>query len=356
MGGEKSPLLRFVVFTVVCAVFAYWLAATLGNWAPFADRTTYTARFADDVTGLLVNDNVKISGVTVGKVTGLDIADGGAAEVSFVVDDSVDIPTDSTVVVRWRDTFGLRFLYVEPGESSDMIVAGENDVDFPDDQTAAPTSIGAFLSRATPFIDALDPELQNQVLQALEESIVGREEQLREIVRDGGNLTQAVASRDEELGRLLDNSSIILDEYAQRDEDIRALVDSLVDITDTLARRNDTLDNAVTGLADLQEEFGTLVEANEDDLRAALAALETTAETLAVNSDQLDTVLTRSPSLIGYHRVSRIGQWFNVRAVGVATDYQPVTEEKGATLPPRDGSSSNAASMFRAPLGFGEGR
>lgn len=356
MGGEKSPLLRFIVFTLVCAVFAYWLAATLGNWALFADRATYTARFSDDVTGLLVNDNVKISGVTVGKVTGLRVGDGGAAEVTFEVDESVDIPVDSTVRVRWRDAFGLRFLYVEPGESSEVIAAGQDDVDFTDDQTVAPTSIGTFLTRATPFIDALEPSLQNQVLQALEEAIVGREQQLREIVGDGADLTEAIASRDQEIGRLLDNSTIILDEYSQRDEDIRALVDSLVDITDTLARRNDTLDTAVTALADLQEQFGTLVEANEDDLRKALDAVETTARTLAVNSDQLDTVLTRAPSVIAYHRVSRIGQWFNVRAVGISADYLPATTERGAHLPPRNGSGSNAASMFRAPLQAGGGR
>ena len=356
MGGESSPLLRFVVFSVICAVFAYWLASTLGNWALFSDRTTYTARFGDDITGLLVNDDVKISGVTVGKVTGLRVADGGAAEVTFEVADSVDIPVDSTVRVRWRDTFGLRFLYVEPGESSDMLAAGQDGVDFSDDQTAAPTSIGTFLSQATPFIESLDPSLQNQVLRALEEAIVGREQQLREIVGDGADLTEAVASRDQEIGRLLDNSAIILDEYAQRDEDIRALVDSLVDITDTLARRNDTLDTAVGALADLQEQFGTLVRANEEDLRKALDALETTAQTLAVNSEQLDTVLTRAPSLIAYHRVSRIGQWFNVRAVGVASDYHTITTERGAHLPERNGSGSNASSLFRAPTRLGGGR
>ena len=357
MIGEKGSLLRFVVFTLVCAAFAYWLAGTLGNWALFADRTTYTARFGDDVTGLLVNDDVKISGVTVGKVTGLQVADGGAAEVTFEVNEAVDIPVDSTVRVRWRDTFGLRFLYIQPGESDQLVASGQEGVDFPDDQTAAPTSIGTFLSRATPFVEALDPSLQNQVLRGLEEAIVGREQQLREIVGDGADLTAAIASRDQEIGRLLDNSATILDEYAQRDEDIRALVDSLVDITDTLARRNETLDTAVTALADLQAEFGTLVEANEGDLRKALDALETTAQTLAVNSDQLDTVLARAPNLIAYHRVSRVGQWFNVRAVGVSLDYNTLTTERGAHLPERDGDdSSNGVATFRAPLQLGGGR
>lgn len=366
MGREGAPLKRFSVFALFCLLFAGWLTVTLGNITLGADRASYTARF-DDVTGLLVNDNVKVSGVTVGKVTSISVDDGGAALVTFTVDDSVEVPEDSTITVRWRDAFGLRFLYVDPGESDVLAAGDEEGVDFGNDQTNAPTSIGTFLHRITPFVEALDPSLQNEVLQAFQGSIVGRENEIRELVADGADLTQALASRDEEIGRTLDNASIILDEYAQRDEDIRALVDSLVDITETLARRNDTLDTAVTSLADLQAEFGTLVEANEDELRLALDALETTATTLSTNSDELNTILEMSPALIAYHRVSRIGQWFNVRGVGVSADYEPLLTERGAELPPKihpprrfeDGETSdgsNAASMFRAPLQAGGGR
>lgn len=353
MGREGAPIIRFAVFALFCLLFAGWLTVTLGNITLGAERVAYTARF-DDVTGLLVNDNVKISGVTVGKVTGIRVDDGGAALVTFTVDETVDVPEDSTVEIRWRDTFGLRLLYVSPGDSEVLASGGGDQVDFSNDQTRAPTSIGIFLQRITPFVEALDPSLQNQVLQALEASIVGREQEIREIVADGADLTTALASRDEQIGRTLDNASTILGEYAQRDEDIRALVDSLVSITDTLARRNDTLDTAVTALADLQAEFGTLVEANEDELRAALDALETTAATLQTNSGQLDEILAQAPSLIAYHRVSRLGQWFNVRAVGTSADYQELDSERGARLPERRGDgSSNAASMFQAPLGMG---
>lgn len=353
MGRESAPIIRFLVFAVFCAVFAGWLTVTLGNITLGADRVAYTARF-EDVSGLLVNDNVKISGVTVGKVTGIRVDDGGAALVTFEVDRAAEVPEDSTVEIRWRDTFGLRFLYVNPGESDVLAAGGGDDVDFPIGQTRAPTSIGTFLQRITPFVDALDPSLQNEVIRALESSIVGREDQIREIVADGADLTEALASRDEEIGRTLDNASTILGEYSQRDEDIRALVDSLVSITETLARRNQTLDVAVTSLADLQAEFGTLVEANDDELRAALDALETTATTLATNSDELDQVLAQAPSLVTYHRVSRLGQWFNVRAVGTSADYEPLITERGAELPERRGDgSSNAASTFQAPLGTG---
>jgi phospholipid/cholesterol/gamma-HCH transport system substrate-binding protein len=358
MGREKAPVLQFVLFAIFCMVFAGWLLVTLGNITLFADRATYTARF-DDVTGLLPNDDVKISGVKVGKVTGLRVDDGGAALVDFTVDNSVALPDDSLVQVRWRDAFGLRFLYVIPGESSTLVQpSGDGTPDFQLGQTRSPTSIGVFLSRATPFVDALDPSMQNEVLRALRDAIVGREGDIQELVTDAALLLETLASRDEELGRTLTNTAILFDEYAQRDDDIRAVIDSLVDITDTLARRNATLESAVTALADLQGEFGTLIEASEDDLRLALDSLETITATLEENSDQLDLALSRSVGIIGYHRVSRLGQWFDVRAVGVSSNYQPLDSERGAELPDRDGgqssdTSSNASSLFLAPLGLG---
>ena len=64
--------LKFGAFVLVCLFFTLYLAFTIGNLDardPLG-RNTYkvTASF-DDVTGLLPNDNVKVAGVVVGKVT-----------------------------------------------------------------------------------------------------------------------------------------------------------------------------------------------------------------------------------------------------------------------------------------------
>src|SRR3546814_12597500 len=90
--------LKFGAFVALCLVFTGYLAFTIGNLDvrdPFA-RNTYdvTARF-DDVTGLLVNDNVKIAGVVVGKVTSVSTDDGQAVVSMQIDDDNADLPKDS---------------------------------------------------------------------------------------------------------------------------------------------------------------------------------------------------------------------------------------------------------------------
>lgn len=348
---DRHPLLKFGIFGLVCLAFTAWLIATIGNIS-FADRTGYQAEFAD-VSGLLVNDAVKISGVTVGKVTGLDVVPGGTARVSFAVDDDVTLTEDTLVSVRWRDVLGLRFLYLQPGDGAE--VAGGHD--FPLAQTDSPADLGLLLNRLVPVMSALRPELQNQVLEALSEGIVGREAEIRELISDGAELTRTIASRDEEIRRLLDNSVTLLRAYNQREEDLQGFIDSFAEVAETLEARNDTLERTLTQLTGAQAELGDLVDRNDEQLRGALDAAEELAGVLSANRDNLEEVLETGGDLAAYHYISRLGQWFNINAVGVSVDEQTVSTTKGARLPgPQgDAGTSGSTSGLRGFLGPASG-
>lgn len=353
---DRFALLKFVVFGLVCLGFAAWIVSVIGNIS-FEDRTGYQAEFAD-VQGLLVNDAVKVSGVTVGKVTGVEVVPGGTALVSFEVKDDVPIAEDAQVTVRWRDVFGLRFLYVAPG-SGERVEAGHR---FPAAQTSAPVDLNNLLQRLVPVMGALAPEQQNEVLEALSEALVGREQEVQSLIREGASLTNAVASRDTELRNLIDNAATIMDAYAAREQQLRGLLDSFVEVSETVADRNDELESAIVLIADAQQELRRLLAENDVELRGALDEADLVTSILSVNHDNLNDILRTLPSgLVSYHLISRLGQWFNIRAVGVSLDYEPVSTERGATLPEQrydhhQGESDGAAlrSFFQtAPGGVG---
>jgi phospholipid/cholesterol/gamma-HCH transport system substrate-binding protein len=347
--SSRLPLLQFGLFAAACLGFTGWLVIVMGNIS-FEARETYTAEFAD-VQGLLVNDDVKISGVTLGKVTDIDHLPGGIAEVTFTVREDIEIPTDSEIVVRWRDVFGLRFLYVEPGASEAVASPGDT---FPLEQTRAPADLGSMLQRLTPFIRALEPDLQNQVLEALAEGLVGREEEVRSLIARGGELTQSLATREQEIESLLTNSATVLEAYAQREEQLRGLLDSFAEVSATLSARNDEIEDAIVGLADGQEELRRFVEANEDEVRATLDALEDVTDVTSQQRADLARTLETAPhGFVAYHLISRTGQWFNIRAVGVSVADDVITSERGAEYPRPDGSSDGGADLGEF---FGQGR
>lgn len=326
--NDRYPLLKFLLFAGVCLAFAGWLIAVMGNLS-FEGRTGYSAVFSD-AQGLLVNDAVKVSGVTVGKVTGIQVVDGRKARVDFEVRDDVALGDQTEVAIRWRDVIGLRFLYVLPAGDGRL----EPGTTIPDERTVEPADIGLLLERLTPVMRALDPERGNQVIEALAEALVGREHEIQQLIAEGASLTSALADREDTIASLLRNAGTVLEAYNAREDQLRGLLDSFAGVADTVADRNDTLVSAVVALADSQEELARLVDANDEEIADALDALDVITGVLAVNHDNLERALTHTGrGLISYHRISSLGQWFNIRAVGFGSEEETFNSERSGSPP-----------------------
>jgi len=326
--NDRHPLLKFMVFAAVCLGFAVWLVITIGNIKPFEDRTSYQAEF-EDVLGLLPNDSVKVAGVAVGKVTSVSV-DRGKALVTFTVRDDIELGADTQVAVRWRSVLGQRYLYVYPGPG--MTVA--SGYRFPMDQTTNPADFGLLLERLTPVMRALEPDISNIFVRSLSEALVGREEDVQDLVADAASLASTLASRDDQIGRVLDSALVVVDAYADREQELGGLLDSFADVSSTLAARNDELLDAIVRITGAQAELRSLVERNDSELRGSLAALDQVAAVLSVAHDDLEDLVTSLGSgIVFYHRISRWGQWFNVRAVGGSNNGETFTSERGAEYP-----------------------
>ena len=66
MRGLLAPLLKLVAFIVITVVATGVLAATIANTGASGGKSV-TARFSD-VTGLNIGDDVRISGVRIGRI------------------------------------------------------------------------------------------------------------------------------------------------------------------------------------------------------------------------------------------------------------------------------------------------
>lgn len=352
---ERFTGTKFLIFLLVCVGVSFLIATVIGNWR-FTDSHDYTAEFAS-AQGLIVNDAVKISGVTVGKVKGIEVTEQGTALVTFEVDEQYEVTEDSTISIRWRDVFGLRFLYVDPGDGAEV----EPGHDFPRDQTLAAPDLTVLLDRIVPVLNALNPELQNIVLEALAEGLVGRDDEVAEIIADGAELTEAIASRDAEIEALINDSTTIVEAYSNRRDDLQSLVRSFADVSESIAQRNDLLVSSVVQVADAQEDLDRLLEANDENLRAALDDAEVIVAEIAGRTGELEDILeTGGEGLVAYHRISRKGQWFDINVAGSSLDEEPLATRDGAELPDEQGDGGDTASSSTSPdvasfFGTGDG-
>jgi phospholipid/cholesterol/gamma-HCH transport system substrate-binding protein len=360
----ERPLLKFSIFAAICVMFGLWLTSMIGNITWFEGQTEYQAVF-DDVTGLVVNDEVRIAGVPVGRVVDAELHRGQAL-VTFKIRDDIVLPEATTVGVRWRGIVGLRFLYLYP-QGEGELEAGHR---FDSGSTFSPASIGVALERIVPIMRSLEPEVQNEFLHAMQEALVGQEEDIRRLVDEAAELTQTLAGREHEIARLLQNAGIVTQGLADRDDEIRAWLGNFVEAAEGIADRNDMLEQFISEVDDQQSEMRQFLETNSEGISLAIEALDEITFIIEQNIDDFEDVLKYSGhGIIPYHQMSRWGNYFLVRFLSTTSGEQAEQSDgRGQYLPPRenysdtttfrnngDTEASNGSSMARFFLPAADG-
>jgi phospholipid/cholesterol/gamma-HCH transport system substrate-binding protein len=309
MNINKAMLLKVIAFATLCLILTVALGVKLANSRLFSHTYSLAAEF-DDATGVLKGDAVKLAGVDVGRVESTEIADGKAL-VKFNLDESVKLPKDSEVAIRWRNVLGQRYLYVYPGTDSS---AFEPDDKIPGDQTRDVNDIGDFLNRVGPILKAIDPEQANAFLDAVNTALSGNEAQVRRLLDDGAKLATTLGNEDDEIKGLVTSADKVTAAYASQHESLGNIFEHLDDLGGVLRQRTGDINTLLTQFADVQQELESLLVENRGNIDASLSGLESTLGTLARNRKNLGKTLHSLPlGIISYHQTSSWGEYFNVR-------------------------------------------
>jgi phospholipid/cholesterol/gamma-HCH transport system substrate-binding protein len=300
-----KTVLKLVAFFGVCLLFTGWLAFTIGNIKLFQDNYQLTATF-DDVTGLLRNDNVKVAGVPVGKVTGIKI-EKGRAKVTFTVKDGVKVPSDSKAAVRWRNLLGQRYVYLYPGSASTVLRDGQA---VPETQSVV--DLGELFNRLGPIVKAMEPEKVNQFLDTITAALDGNEVKLQQAIHDLATLTEGLASRDAAIGRLIENSNVVAGAIDARDAQIRTVLDNLLAITTTFSEHADVLDRASVELASFSRDFGALLDNNTGQIDNTINNLRKIVDVVRDKLPAVDRALGNlDDGTQAIFRSAMYGEWLN---------------------------------------------
>jgi phospholipid/cholesterol/gamma-HCH transport system substrate-binding protein len=302
---------KFGIFVLVCLSFTVYLAFTIGNISirdPFArDYYTLHADF-DDVTGLLVNDNVKIAGVVVGKVTAIKVVDGRAS-VSFTVKNDVNLGHDTSAAIRWRNLIGQRYVYLYPG--NDTVTKLQNGDRI--DSTESVVDLGELFNRLGPIVGAIDEKQVNDFLDTITQALDGNQDKLGKAIDDLGVLMKGLGSRDQAIGRLVDNLNTVTGVIANRDQQIRVMLDNLVLISSTFSANTDTLDTALREFGDFSANLHDVLANNRDEIDRIISNLAVlSTDTISPKLGELDSALKGidQASRVIFDS-SRLGQWLN---------------------------------------------
>lgn len=303
--------IKFGMFVALCMGFTVYLASTIGNTSVGGlvgrGPSTYTVKAAfNDVTGLLIDDNVKVSGVPVGKVTGIDV-NNGKATVTMSIRSEHKIPDDATASIRWRNLIGQRYVYLNPGASTVSLdkgafIASTTDV----------VDLGELFNRLGPIVATIDESKVNDFLDTVTTALEGNEQSISDALDDLAFLVQGLKDRDEAIGRLFTNLEVVSRTIADRDDQLETLLDNLVLLSQTFGDNTALLNTAITEIGAFNRDLSSVLVANRTEIDGLLGSLDNTLNTVEDQLDPLETVLDRVDEFAGAtFRSSSYGTWLN---------------------------------------------
>ena len=90
------------------------------------EKTTLYADFLH-VQGLRAGDDVTLSGILIGRVTRVSLHQPSLnARVRLAIETDIDIPADSSAVIRSPDLSGTKVLVIEPGGDEEALREGDS--------------------------------------------------------------------------------------------------------------------------------------------------------------------------------------------------------------------------------------
>lgn len=247
-----------------------------------ADGYELTARF-ETVDNLVVGHDVRLSDVEVGTVVGVEL-DGYQALVTMVVDRAVDLPRDTVATIRRTSLMGEDYVALErPGEPGAGTLADG------DELATGPGQAGLeeVALQGLRLVEAVSAEDAVALVEALQEMVGGREEQLATLIEDAGAVTGEYADHRGELEDALDGMASLGRELDEASPDVEALVDDLDGAVEVLSRQRERMLASLEALPRLQEAAqGSVLGETRAELEQALDELGPVIDDLAGDEER----------------------------------------------------------------------
>ncbi|HEV2889633.1 MAG TPA: MCE family protein [Frankiaceae bacterium] len=303
-----SSLVKLTVFAVITSFATMLLYYTIGNIRPGTDYTTYKAAFSD-VTGLLPGDDIRVSGVQVGRITSAKVEQGHAL-VSFQLESDVRLTTAATARIRYKNLLGQRYVALELSNDGNRLGDGDT---IPLGQTQPALDLTTLFNGFKPLFKALSPEDVNKLAAEVVATLQGEGGTVDALLASTSSLTNTLAARDAAIGRVITNLSAVTATVAERDDTLGQLIAELQRFTTGLAGDRDAIGNSIGSVDRLAAATARLLEESRPALDRDLAALNTIVDVVAAKSPVVDEALKRLPdALAALTRAQSYGSWLNL--------------------------------------------
>lgn len=200
----------------------------------------YDALFTD-ASGLIVGNDVRISGVQVGKVEKIHL-DGKNARITFNVLTDHPLYQNTTVAIRYQSLVGQRYVEIAQAPTPSAPLAAGTTI--PLGQTIPSFDIAKLFNGFRPIFETLDPAQFNRLTENILQLIQGDERGIGPILRDIDAVLKLSVDRQAALQTIITNLGDISKDLGGTSDQLFYLINDLNDVLEPFEKQADEFNRA----------------------------------------------------------------------------------------------------------------
>jgi phospholipid/cholesterol/gamma-HCH transport system substrate-binding protein len=278
--------IRAGIFGIVIVVCVLLVAFGYSSLPFYPQGKAYEAYFAD-AGGISPGNDVNVSGIVVGAVTGVALA-GDVAKVTFTVNRKVRLGDQTLASIKTDTVLGERSLAVTPRGSGSV-------TSIPLGRTTVPYTLNMALQDLGQNAGELDKEQLTQALGVLTDSLRDATPELRRTLDGVAALSSSINANDEALGQLLTRAQSVTKVLADRAGQVNQLVNDGNQLFAALDERRTALSTLIAGIDEVSQQISGFVADNRREFGPALKKLNLVMDNLLERRAHISEALKRLP-------------------------------------------------------------
>jgi phospholipid/cholesterol/gamma-HCH transport system substrate-binding protein len=258
----------------------------------------------EDAAGVRSGNEVRVAGVKVGQVTGVELV-AEAARIKMEIGSDISLPSETRVEVKLKTLLGQKFVDLQLPESfiaaraagRDPVAAGggflENGDVIPIEQTKIPFDIYQAATEGTDVLAEIDKKALRRLLNVLAGTFERSSDELRRALVGLNDVGEVLSSKSTGISRLLRNLEKVSKTLGDSGGDLEGILARSAEVLTTLADERQHTSSLLAAANDLGRNLGTLIQLAKGDIEIGIGDLNSLLTAAETELDQLELALAQ---------------------------------------------------------------